>query len=382
MTSGTKTVDLRTTISLGCGPTKVGQYYQKIWNGTNRSGNPATWFSEEHPYSMTYVKEHATSGTVRQKSGFQFTGTIPSCFGGVAGASKWSANDDLALIGKLREKVAGSGFNAAVSLAEGRKSLDMIFESANRIGSALRDIRKGNALGAYEALTGRLKNGRPSRKWGQSERILNREVPKYRDPVDKNVSSNWLQLQYGWLPLINDAEEGAKFLAQQSLPRTYKVRVRRRIVTPNKGASPTNTQFSGQMAESGQLVAILREINVAALSGLLNPAAVAWELVPYSFVADWFIPIGSYLDARGLAQSLTGTFVTTRVNRQRAEFIGFQPASVYASFTGTYSYESMSLTRTVSSSLAIPLPEVKPLNKVFSWKRAANAVALLVQATR
>ncbi len=383
MTSGTKTVDLRTTVSLGCGTTKVGAYYSKTWNGTNRSGNPATRFSEEHPYSMSYIKENATVGTVYYKVGSSsFTGTIPSCFGGVGNSNKWTANDDIALIGKLREKVAGSGFNAAVSLAEGNKSLDMIFESATRLASALKDTRKGNLLGAYEALTGRLKNGQRSPKWGKNERILDRKVPKYRDSIDKNTASNWLQLQYGWLPLINDAEQAAKFLAQQSLPRVYKVRVRRQIVSPIVGASPTNTRFSGQSTESGQLVAILKEVNVAALSGLLNPAAVAWELVPYSFVADWFIPIGDYLDARGLAQSLTGTFVTTRKTRTRAEFIGFQPASAYKAFTGTYSYENVQLIRTVTSSLAIPLPEVKPLSEAFSWKRATNAVALLIQATR
>jgi hypothetical protein len=31
--------------------------------------------------------------------------------------------------------------------------------------------------------------------------------------------------------------------------------------------------------------------------GLLNPAEVIWELVPFSFVADWFLPIGDYLSA-------------------------------------------------------------------------------------
>ncbi len=89
MTSGTKTIDLRSTVSLGCGTTKVGPYYQKTWNGTDRSGNPATWFSEEHAYTMSYVKEHATQGTIKQKNGFQFTGTIPSCFGGVQSGTKY-----------------------------------------------------------------------------------------------------------------------------------------------------------------------------------------------------------------------------------------------------------------------------------------------------
>jgi hypothetical protein len=39
--------------------------------------------------------------------------------------------------------------------------------------------------------------------------------------------------------------------------------------------------------------------------GLLNPLQVAWELVPFSFVVDWILPIGSFLEAA------TGTIGTT-----------------------------------------------------------------------
>jgi hypothetical protein len=40
--------------------------------------------------------------------------------------------------------------------------------------------------------------------------------------------------------------------------------------------------------------AALRE---SAKLGLINPLLVGWELVPYSFVIDWFLPIGNMLEA-------------------------------------------------------------------------------------
>jgi hypothetical protein len=42
-------------------------------------------------------------------------------------------------------------------------------------------------------------------------------------------------------------------------------------------------------------------LNTANIFGLTNPLTVAWELVPFSFVADWFLPIGQAL------QDLTAT---------------------------------------------------------------------------
>lgn len=39
--------------------------------------------------------------------------------------------------------------------------------------------------------------------------------------------------------------------------------------------------------------------------GLLNPAAIAWELVPLSFVFDWFYNIGDFLERQTADTGLT-----------------------------------------------------------------------------
>jgi len=35
----------------------------------------------------------------------------------------------------------------------------------------------------------------------------------------------------------------------------------------------------------------------AAQTGFTNPINLAWEILPFSFVVDWFLPIGPYLEA-------------------------------------------------------------------------------------
>ncbi|UUW21364.1 MAG: maturation protein [Sanya fiers-like virus 36] len=299
--------------------------------------------------------------------------------------SAWSANDDIALLGKLREKVAGSSFNAAVFLGEGREALSMITTAASKIAAAWFAAKRG--------------------KFGYAMRILVRGTDreavwkKFRQKHGQSaIASNWLELQYGWLPLLQDAEEGAKFLAEQfgdvPLTQRYVARLNRPTTLSLQGGDWFKTDFSQMKVKNAkQIVALISEKDVVQLSGLKDPLSLAWELLPYSFVADWFIPIGDYLSARSLARSLTGTFVTThyKVATGRYNFVPNTQSSWWKLGTYGYGIESMdqkwarnryteiSLTRTVSTTLSIPLPEFKPLEKVASWKHAMNAVALITQ---
>jgi hypothetical protein len=61
-------------------------------------------------------------------------------------------NDQLALIGKLKEKVQGSDFNLAIFLAEANESLHMIADTAYRLGGAITSVKKGNLRAAVRYL--------------------------------------------------------------------------------------------------------------------------------------------------------------------------------------------------------------------------------------
>jgi hypothetical protein len=103
-------------------------------------------------------------------------------------------------------------------------------------------------------------------------------------------------------------------------------------------------------------------------------------------VFDWFIPVGNYLDARAFMQKLKGEFVVSvkdwrkwqglrdgirPVKTENYEFA--DPGKLLVSVTES------TFTRTVSaSSPDVPLPQVHGLGEAMSWRRTANAVALLV----
>lgn len=119
--------------------------------------------------------------------------------------------------------------------------------------------------------------------------------------------------------------------------------------------------------------------------GITNPLELAWELTPWSFVADWFIPLGDYfaiLDAtngwnfKGGSVSKKTTVTSHPVNGSIVWDTAYEltPRSGYASVSGVG--HQMRFTRTA---LGSPLfPERPHLKKSASAAHVANGIALLM----
>jgi hypothetical protein len=355
--------------------------FQKVV-GPRRAQKRSTF--EPHPYQMSRIDWFSPSDYVwdqyndREHTSFDGRYSIPfytqynlgysSAFG-----STWSGNDDIALLGKLREKIVGSDFDMGVFLGEGKEALSLIAHTATRTRQYLQALRRGDITGIAKSL------GITKARAGQSG--ITR-----KGSVTSALAEANLALSYGWLPLLKDAHAGAEALAQQlnnPAVQTYRARVQRKIEF--FGASSSNIKhFSYDGTCSGQLIAKISEVNVAGLNGLVDPSTVVWELTPWSFVADWFIPIGSYLQARQVSSFTTGTYVKTIYERERFSANSGSLSNIYLV---TVQEPSMRVTRvtvvrSLSSSLEVPLPSFKPLSKVPSWRRAANAVSLLVTGFR
>lgn len=332
---------------------------------------------EPHNYSTSMRAYMAPACGWRRYNGYrEYTvssgSSVRSSFGPANVPTLWTSNDDIRLLSKLRNEVAGSDFNLAVSLAELPQALQMIGNSAIKIASAFRQASRGNFVGAARTLVGFVdpKSGKPV-------------------PLPRALATNWLELQYGWLPLLSDAYGAAQFAAQQlEFPLKARVRVRVKKQPVVSSSAPSVITYDGDAKEYGQLIAYLTEKDVAKMIGLQDPLSVAWEKLPYSFVADWFIPIGNFLQARAMASALTGTFVTTKFKSWRVRNVYFTSSPLDSSgyprigaLQGNVSYaeSGYDMTRTVSTSLAVPLPTFKPLAKVASVGHCLNAIALLTQ---
>lgn len=283
----------------------------------------------------------------------------------------WTANDDIKLINRLKEEMYGSEFNAAVFLGEANQTLNLIGDSAIKIAKAFMAFKHGRPGDAASILVG------------------TRNLKRPRTHKAK-AGSNWLELQYGWLPLLSDIREGAQQVAyhlSSPMRRRYRATASQKIVGP-RGPGTYWEYAECSSVYRKQIIAYASEPpTVAQYSGILDPELVLWELTPFSFVADWVAPFGDYLSARAFAGRLTGLFVTTTKLTQKCGGLRgrpYQSGSTVYSFgcQGSDSRTVTTMSRRISNNLSVPLPVVKPLSKAASWEHCANAIALLTQVVK
>lgn len=125
--------------------------------------------------------------------------------------------------------------------------------------------------------------------------------------------------------------------------------------------------------------------------GITNPLQVAWELVPFSFVADWLLPVGSYLDTLDATVGLKwrGGSISQLTKSQISYGVSANPptsnSALYRinvrqqNITGSGRMVYLNR-RTLLNSPSGRLPSFQ--NPFSSGGRVLNAIALFTQLTK
>lgn len=302
--------------------------YQKQYTNLKEfNGN----FSEFGTYFEAGVQKQAV-----YRKNFNFACFINSGFPDLAQAnSEWMGGDlsqrvDNKLLKKLSEESQSSSW--LVTLAEANKTAAMVASTATRLRDALKALPRGrfgdffNALGitaTQEKVTRYGKRRKkvlydlhmtdPKNGYMEAKRrhdIFDNQKAMYsyhqRPEFQKFCADTWLEYSYGWLPLLADIDDSMKALARHSVERSNIVhRVVATVEFENPKVFKSLTQngytqvFERVEKRKERLVveyykpeSILNALNNF---GILNPLEVAWELIPFSFVADWFFPVGQAL---------------------------------------------------------------------------------------
>lgn len=275
---------------------------------------------------------------------------------------------------KLLSRIKNQDFSAPVAVAEGRKTIRMIADIVTQVARAGLALRRGNFRGAADALGVSPRGGALKRSRYQS------------------LANNWLELQYGWQPLLSDVYGLAQYLEKS---KAYK---KREVITSvvHRQVHETalykgDTAWTTEVKESTytvKYVVYFSEDDVVQTStalGLGNPAAVAWELVPFSFVVDWFLPIGSFLE--NLDATVGRVFVkgcVTEFYRGRhTAFATGAPSKVVNGQRYDNNIKTEDMVETIWCSrvplTAFPAPQFPIYQNPLSVHHAATAFALLAQ---
>jgi hypothetical protein len=273
--------------------------------------------------------------------------------------------------------------NFAQAFFERQQTAGLIASSAIKIAKSLRAVRKGNFGDAAQAL-GLMSKRHKNSKLG-------------RLPTLKQVGDNWLELQYGWKPLLSDVYGAAELLASRDAvePQRYRVTVTGKASESSRGIynPEVGIYAKGNFETSTSVICRLDyslvnpTLAAASGTGITNPVNLAWELVPWSFVVDWFLPVGNYLQSfdAALGYSFLGGSSTLRF---LSNFSGDMHRVGYSFGSKVYPYwygygcstKTKEISRIVYASS--PLPRFPGLKNPFSLTHLANALALLRGSVR
>ncbi|UUW21282.1 MAG: maturation protein [Sanya fiers-like virus 15] len=185
---------------------------------------------------------------------------------------------------KLRKKIASVRTNLLDMYRTRNQSISMIRKRMMTLTNAYRALRRGD--------------------WRHFKRLL-KINPKRPNKGWDNIPGLWLEYWYGWAPFIKDCYNICKdILRVPHMVTSTRVLKKFSVNTSKvyndyytKGTIYQRSDFFVLTTARAHCRVNNQAISAMAQTGILNPSLVLWEAVPYSFVVDWFIPVGEYLES-------------------------------------------------------------------------------------
>lgn len=182
---------------------------------------------------------------------------------------------------KLRNRIydtAGLG----VDFVEYRQALSMIGQTCGTLWRAARAVRRLDLVAAAQILKMKIVPPGASRR--------------------KSFANLWLEYHFGWEPLVHDIYDACTVINNP-----LKIFTKTRAVGRDDKAVYVYFQDLGSVTDSGWWRTTYKVAQGGSFRvtnwnqhlleqmGLTNPLSLAWEVVPFSFVVDWFVNVGDFL---------------------------------------------------------------------------------------
>lgn len=315
-------------------------------------------------------KVHIVVDGYRQKPPFNLNLPVTSYFGTTLYQTHsyyMAANVAIGSTGNIPDSVKNKAYD---------KLVDKMRSSAS-IGAALAEASDSYAMVANRAKQ-LLDFGRAVKKlqFSKAADILRQSTIPKGVSKKKSFASNYLEYHFGWSPMIGDIYDAIDVLQspmENFSPRgkasTGSMQYFSQRSPPADYSSRTTGVWSGHVHAGVDVRIVNPNLWLANQLGLVNPASVAWEVVPFSFVVDWFVNVeqtlSSFTDFLGLE---TSNPFTTLMFKQKAATTWGKP----------YFWRSGNSYIEFTRSLTLLKPVLARKNyKADNLRRALSQVALL-----
>jgi len=185
---------------------------------------------------------------------------------------------------RLRTKIKELKVNLGASLAEYRQTVDLFLQLGTMLIGIKRSLLRGDIKGLARATNIR------------------------------NIAAANLTYRFGILPLLSDVHKSLEAL--QSPPRDPQVIVRTQV--KDKASAFGYDGYKHEHTSEVQIDAVAAvSFHHSALGKFTigNPAELAWEITPFSWIIDYFFTLGEFLsviDALEGVKDMRGSFTTRR----------------------------------------------------------------------
>lgn len=276
---------------------------------------------------------------------------------------KWITSCQQSARAKLLGKIHYGDASLGVTFGSWRQSLTMIASRARDIVKILQRIkskeRKREIIRDYEMIKG-----------------------KSLQDIARIAANTHLEVIFGWIPLYSDMHAAMAVLADDLPPYFHSSR-HRVVVKRDWNEAQFIREETLKVSATWATQVAVENYNTWLLNrlGLLNPAVVIWDLIPWSFVVNMFANVNSVLksftDMVGLTFSNSSVTSTIRGSRYQSYLKGWQG---YNNIQECYSLQTI---KSIQRSLGTPpRPSLELRVPNFDLSLLAMSGSLLTQQSR
>lgn len=366
------------------------------WSRTEKLNSSANPISTSGGTTINNLVLSSSTNVTQNKGDFA-TGT----------AYSFSKLENVPLTGSFAGKMAAAG---SLFLANGSfiGAPNLVSQHAASLASSAEVAQNKAVIAMYDKLRGDVDLSIDAFQIRQTLSMLRRpmnsivtlanQVRKRAKVTGRPFSEAWLEYTYGWKPLVGTAYGVAGIMGESaSGPKgqIFKgVGVSKQNFTGITSAVCAGYNLSGtykirceDIYKCYALVVLdeASKAQKAARYTSLNPASITWELMPYSFVVDWFYDVGSYLRAtesaliyKTVIKAAWGSSLQVRETSTDLNKVITVNTTGGGSVRGTY--KSLAFSRSKINGTPRPTKPTSGSLSELSWSRWTSAFALLRQA--